>query len=45
MAIKWNNEMLEELVKADNVKEYASKWNMSYVSAMNKKKSLLESVK
>lgn len=41
MAIKWNNEMLEELVEADNLKEYASKWNMSYGSARNKKKSLL----
>lgn len=45
MAIKWNNEMLDELVEAGNLKEYASKWNMSYVSARNKKKSLLESVK
>lgn len=45
MSIKWNNEMIEELVKASNLKEYASKWGMSCVSARNKKKSLLENTK
>ena len=41
MAIKWNDEMLEELKITNNLVEFTKKYNMSYNSARNKRAILL----
>lgn len=41
--INWTKEMLEDLKGTESISEFAKKYEMSYNSASNKRKSLLES--